>query len=185
MSGNGADPDERWVTLRDANAETGASVSALRKWYRKGTVRSEERDGPHGLQRYVWLADVKTRQRVWAEVQDQMGQPGPAVELELDSEHRISDVGPPPGMLLVPLEAWQRTLDTVAGGMTAVHQAGQELAAAREDAGVERTKREFLAGQLAEVRAAEADARARLAVTAAELEAERAKPRRRRWFGGG
>lgn len=181
MSIDGAETEERWVTLRDANAETGASVSALRKWYRNGTVRSEEREGPHGVQRYVWLADVKARQRAWAEAQAQMGRPEPPPPEE---EPEPPETGPPPGTVLVPLEAWQRTLDALADGMAGIHRAGQDLAEAREAAAVERTKREFLAEQLAAARAGEADARVRLEAMGEELATERARPRRRRWWGG-
>src|SRR5215471_5710650 len=50
-----------WVTLERAAAETGASRAALRSWYRTGQIPSRLVDGPHGPQRLVPLAMVRTR----------------------------------------------------------------------------------------------------------------------------
>lgn len=50
-----------WVTLREAAAETGASIAALRRWYREGLVRSVVVPGAHGDQRLVEMADVVAR----------------------------------------------------------------------------------------------------------------------------
>lgn len=169
---------ERWVTLRDANAITGASVSALRKWYRNGTVRSEEREGPHGMQRYVWLADVRERQRVWREAQEQRDSPVIPAPAGGDTAESAPEPAAAEGMVLVPMEAWQRTLDTISHGFAAMHEAGQDLAAAREMAGAQRSKAEFLERRVIELRDQLDRARG-------ELEVERARPvPRRRWWGG-
>jgi transposase len=50
-----------WVTLAEAAAAAGVSVSALRTWYRRGDVASELAAGPHGQQRLVRLEDVLER----------------------------------------------------------------------------------------------------------------------------
>src|SRR5215469_1574865 len=50
-----------WVTLERAAAETGASRSAIRSWYRTGEIPSRLVDGPHGPQRLVPLAPVAAR----------------------------------------------------------------------------------------------------------------------------
>jgi transposase len=53
--------DEPWVPLARAEAETGASRSALRSWYRNGEIPSRLVDGPHGPQRLVPLHSVIER----------------------------------------------------------------------------------------------------------------------------
>jgi predicted site-specific integrase-resolvase len=50
-----------WVTLAQAEQETGVSRSALRAWYRNGEVRSRLVDGPNGPQRLVQLDAVVER----------------------------------------------------------------------------------------------------------------------------
>src|SRR3954470_17424472 len=50
-----------WVTLPEAAAAAGVSVSALRAWYRAGDVPSRMERGPHGQQRLVRLEDTLER----------------------------------------------------------------------------------------------------------------------------
>jgi hypothetical protein len=50
-----------WVTLAQAEQETGVSRSALRAWYRNGEIRSRLVDGPNGPQRLVQLEAVVGR----------------------------------------------------------------------------------------------------------------------------
>src|SRR5215207_2780776 len=50
-----------WVSLSEAENETGVSRSALRAWYRSGEIPSRLVDGPHGSQRLVPLAAVVER----------------------------------------------------------------------------------------------------------------------------
>lgn len=50
-----------WVTLAEAEGETGVSRSALREWYRSGQIESRLVDGPHGPQRLVDLDAVTAR----------------------------------------------------------------------------------------------------------------------------
>src|SRR3954471_9586999 len=50
-----------WVTLAQAEAETGVSRSALRSWYRNGEIPSRLVDGPNGPQRLVPLDAVVAR----------------------------------------------------------------------------------------------------------------------------
>jgi hypothetical protein len=54
----------RWVTLREAADETGASLPALRRWYRDGLIRSSVVPGTHGDQRLVDLDEVVARASV-------------------------------------------------------------------------------------------------------------------------
>src|SRR3954451_11450094 len=50
-----------WVTLAQAEQETGVSRSALRAWYRNGELESKLVDGPNGPQRLVPLDAVVER----------------------------------------------------------------------------------------------------------------------------
>ena len=51
----------QWVTLSEAEAETGVSRSALRAWYRTGQLPSRLVDSPYGPQREVPLEAVVRR----------------------------------------------------------------------------------------------------------------------------
>ncbi|GLZ28612.1 hypothetical protein Lesp02_08020 [Lentzea sp. NBRC 105346] len=53
--------DTAWVSLAQAEAETGVSRSALRAWYRNGEIQSRLVDGPNGPQRLVPLEAVVDR----------------------------------------------------------------------------------------------------------------------------
>jgi transposase len=50
-----------WVSLAQAEADTGVSRSALRTWYRNGEIASRLVDGPNGPQRLVPLDAVVER----------------------------------------------------------------------------------------------------------------------------
>lgn len=50
-----------WVTLREAAEATGASLPALRRWYRDGLIQSITVPGTHGDQRLVDLDEVMAR----------------------------------------------------------------------------------------------------------------------------
>lgn len=52
---------KRYVTLRQAAEETGASLPALRRWYRQGLIESITVPGTHGDQRLVDLDEVVVR----------------------------------------------------------------------------------------------------------------------------
>jgi hypothetical protein len=54
-------PAPRYVTLREAAEETGASLPALRRWYREGLIASTTVPGTHGDQRLVDLDEVIAR----------------------------------------------------------------------------------------------------------------------------
>lgn len=142
------------VTVRDASARTGASVSVIRKWYRNGAVRSEMRDGPHGPERVVALGDVETRKEAW------------------DSRPEAAPAAVPEGKMLVPVEAWEQSLLLMGGFRSSLHELASELADARADAAAAKTRAEFLTEQLREARAA----------LVAKTD-DKAAQSRRRWFG--
>lgn len=52
---------DRWITLAEAEVETGMSRSALRAWYRSGQIRSRMVEGPNGPQRLVPRDAVRLR----------------------------------------------------------------------------------------------------------------------------
>ena len=52
---------DRWITLSEAEVETGMSRSALRAWYRSGQIRSRMVEGPNGPQRLVPRDAVRLR----------------------------------------------------------------------------------------------------------------------------
>lgn len=52
---------DRWITLAEAEVETGMSRSALRAWYRSGQIRSRMVEGPNGPQRLVPREAVRMR----------------------------------------------------------------------------------------------------------------------------
>lgn len=133
-SGQGTGVD-RWVTLREAAEVAGVSVSALRKAYREERLDSRLEAGPYGEQRMVELGQVLERIG--------RGRPeGAAAAVGVGA-------GLEPGAMLVPAAAWQGVLEQLGH----LHQAGQELAEARERAAKAETEAAFLRERLAEMRA--------------------------------
>lgn len=129
---------EGTVTLRDAHAATGASVSAMRKAIRAGRLPSLVADGPNGPERRVRVADVVAAMpAATAGARAPIAPPAPprdVVDAELVEEAPPAPATlaapatvPAEGTLAVPLEEWRRVLDTVA----TLHAAGVELGEAR------------------------------------------------------
>lgn len=50
-----------WVTLQEAAARTGISISSIRKWYGKGMVDAREVRGPYGPQKMVRIDQIEAR----------------------------------------------------------------------------------------------------------------------------
>ncbi len=75
--------------------------------------------------------------------------PGPASAREPESPDAGLD-GRDPGTMLVPIDAWNRVLEQLGN----LHEAGQQLAEARERAARAETESRFLRERLAELRAA-------------------------------
>ena len=172
-----SDPGDGWLTLRATVAATGIPISTLRKWVRKDAIPSfihETNDGPI---RMIWLEGVQERA---AELGREL-QPSPAVvsdngqsdvgiEIDLGTEDEreepepdeessstgetVTDPDPPPnhesapGTMVVPIEAWDKMLMQLGN----LHEAGQQLADARERAGKAETEVKFLRERLAELR---------------------------------
>jgi hypothetical protein len=122
------------MTLRQASDAVGIPLSTIRTWVKKGRVPTTLEEFPDGNRRIVSLDAVRTR----------AGQLGHDVE-----EPDPSSVAPP-GTMLVPIDAWDKMLIQLGN----LHQAGQELAEARERAARAETEATFLRERLAELRAA-------------------------------
>jgi hypothetical protein len=129
-----------WVTLREASDATGIPINTLRKWCRHETVDSYlESDGELTL-RIVELASI--RQHAGDLGRDVTPRPehGPEEAAEV----------PATDTMIVPVDAWNKMLTQLGN----LHEAGQQLAEARERAAKAETESEFLRERLAELRAA-------------------------------
>ncbi len=163
--------DINWVTLREAHEKTSIPISTLRKWAKKGKVRGRLTRSEGKDLRLLALSDVLARaaqlgrsvQPIEPEtVVDLRQSEIPAVDLASDTEPAAptADRGPdeseaaptdtsgPDGSILVPLDAWDRMM----GQLGNLHEAGQQLADARERAAKAETELEFLKERMRELR---------------------------------
>jgi hypothetical protein len=122
------------MTLRQASDAVGIPLSTIRTWVKKGRVPTTLEEFSDGNRRIVSLDAVRTRAR----------------QLGHDVEEPDPSSAPPPGTMLVPIDAWDKMLIQLGN----LHQAGQELAEARERAARAETEASFLRERLAELRAA-------------------------------
>jgi hypothetical protein len=137
------------VTLREASEATGVPVSTLRNWARKGRVATALEESAEGTHRMVSLEAIRARARQLGHPVVEPGTtttpvvppPAPTVDVE-------EVAAPPPGTMLVPIDAWDKMLIQLGN----LHQAGQQLAEARERAARAETEAEFLRERLAELR---------------------------------
>jgi hypothetical protein len=146
--------DEEWMTLREASQATGVPTSTIRKWARHDNIPSFLERTPSGQLRIVSLSGI----RRWAgvigreldsSVEPETRQPGDTTEIDLtapDGPDEPEEV--PEGSMLVPLDAWNRMLNQLGN----LHEAGQQLAEARERAAKAETEAAFLRERLRELR---------------------------------
>jgi hypothetical protein len=119
------------ITLRDASQRYGVSIPTLRAWSRAGEIDAVMAHGPRGR---IWMAtptSVAARKR---------RRGAPARSAAMPTAHGNS--------MLVPRDAWDRLLAQLGN----LHQAGQQLAEARERAAKAETEATFLRERLAEMR---------------------------------
>ena len=139
-----------WLTLRQASAATGIPVATLRKWASKGRIPSILDENPTGARRLVTLDGVRARA---AQVGRESVPAGPPPETTAASgatmSNPASEMAPPPGTMIVPIAAWDKMLLQLGN----LHEAGQQLAEARERAARAETEAVFLRERLAEMRA--------------------------------
>lgn len=137
-----------WVTLREANRATGIPVETLRKWARRSTIPSYLTPTSRGTSiRMVDLNGVVGRA-------EQLGR-SPIAAPEPDAADAAGESPapsqPPAGTMIVPVDAWNKMLNQLGN----LHEAGQQLAVARERAAKAETEAKFLRERLAEIRQGE------------------------------
>jgi len=137
------------VTLRDAAEATGIPVNTLRKWCRHDSVDSYlESDGEVTL-RIVDLMSV--RQRAETLGRTLTAEPTPPTQEEPPPQAlEPAPATDAPQTMIVPVDAWNKMLTQLGN----LHEAGQQLAEARERAAKAETEAKFLRERLAEIRAA-------------------------------
>jgi hypothetical protein len=154
-------PNAVWVTLREASDATGIPVGTLGSWARRGTVDSYlEANGG----RKLWIVDldgVRSRARELgrpiSSVRKPPSPPAAVVDLragETEPSSQSSGVGSAltgeqTETMIVPIDAWNKMLNQLGN----LHEAGQQLAEARERAARAETEALFLRERLSELRA--------------------------------
>lgn len=142
----------RWVTLRQAARAVGIPVETLRKWARRGTVPTYLAPTDHGATlRMVDLAGVTAR----ADELGRLPRSGGTITISVaeDDTEAPATIRParsdvPPGSMIVPVDAWNKMLNQLGN----LHEAGKQLAEARERAAKAETEARFLKERLAELR---------------------------------
>ena len=141
-----------WMTVREASEMTGVPTSTIRKWARHDNIPSFLEQTSDGSLRLVSMTGIER----WA---DQLGRdivaagPDPA-EVDLREPEPGAPNEPqavpeaPEGSMIVPLDAWNRMLNQLGN----LHEAGQQLADARERAAKAETEARFLKERLADLR---------------------------------
>lgn len=150
-------PASDWVTLKEASELTGVPSETIRKWARRDSIPSflEKTDDGHlrivsieGIR--LWTDEIG-RDLEWAEpiTEDEPEQVVVDITDSEPAEVASTDPGVPEGSMLVPLDAWNKMLNQLGN----LHEAGQQLAEARERAAKAETEASFLRERLAEMRA--------------------------------
>lgn len=154
-----------WMTLRQVHEETSIPVSTLRKWAKRGKVRARVVHENGRDLRLVSFGDVVERARALERAvhPSQTGvdlRGGDRIEAVVDLRDVAGgDPSPAPapagpvahvseGSILVPIDAWDRLL----GQLGNLHEAGQQLAEARERAAKAETEAAFLKERLRDMR---------------------------------
>ncbi len=161
----------RWMTLREASRATEIPVETLRKWARRDTIPTYLTPTAAGTNiRMVDLNGVEARAialgrrlpGIAEQPQDVAPEPvrrpdpspavatppEPAPDGDTATDAGGTDQAPPPGTMIVPIDAWNKMLNQLGN----LHEAGQQLAAARERAAKAETEATFLRERLAELR---------------------------------
>ncbi len=145
---DGASSATRWVTLHDAEEATGVPASTVRNWARKERVPTRFELTPEGQVRMVGLDEVVARARHLGRLRPQSSaSPGPAPPPPpATASEPVEDSAE--GSVLVPLDAWNKMINQLGN----LHEAGQQLAEARERAARAETEAAFLRERLSELR---------------------------------
>lgn len=130
-----ADLEDR-ITLREAEHRFGVRVSTLRAWARRGTINAVRAPGPHGEQ---WMVTTES-------VAHHLSRRSPrAAPTTAPRSTGPTEDGT---AMLVPRDAWDRLMDQLGN----LHEAGMNLAEARERAARAETEASFLRERLADIR---------------------------------
>jgi hypothetical protein len=148
--------DGDWLTLREASEATGVPTSTIRKWARHENIPSFLDETDEGALRMVsmtgiqeWANEIGRKLETTKRPATPRRRERMAEEIDLTTEEdddRLSEV--PEGSMLVPLDAWNRMLNQLGN----LHEAGQQLAEARERAAKAETETLFLRERLREMR---------------------------------
>jgi DNA-binding transcriptional MerR regulator len=139
------------MTLKEASETTGVPTSTIRKWARNENIPSFMEDTGDNYLRMVSMSGI----RQWAEELGREIRPEPDpvsaqadVDVPTDPVQDTEEPVVPEGSMLVPLDAWNRVLNQLGN----LHEAGQQLAEARERAAKAETEAYFLKERLADLR---------------------------------
>lgn len=144
-----------WLTVKEASDTTGIPTSTIRKWARNENIPSFMEQTEGGFLRMVSLGGIRQRaDELGRELAageeplpgDDRPDPGPASTTQTSPGN--ADPSVPEGTMLVPLDAWNRMLKQLGN----LHDAGQQLAEARERAAKAETESRFLKERLTELR---------------------------------
>lgn len=129
------------MTLRAASKQFGVSVSTLQSWCRKGLVGARKLEGRW----FAQPADIERRVHLLSGPSS-VPQPPTPQPAERPAQPTAGD------SLLVPRDAWDKMVSQLGN----LHEAGQQLAEARERAVKAETEVRFLRERLSELRSGEA-----------------------------
>ena len=135
--------DDDWLTLQEASDATGVPAATIRKWARHQNIPTFLEQTREGFLRYVSMSGIQD----WT---TEIGREiAPESEIDLSKEESATDSSAvPEGSMLVPLDAWNRMLNQLGN----LHEAGQQLAEARERAAKAETEARFLKERMSELR---------------------------------
>lgn len=152
LAGSTSQDSGEWLTVREASEATGIPTSTIRKWARHDNIPSFLEETSNGYMRLVSMEGID---RWTEEIGREVEQPTPSAEVDLTAaEEKTENPDPTPeqaapeGTMIVPLDAWNRMLNQLGN----LHEAGQQLAEARERAAKAETESQFLKERLADLR---------------------------------
>ena len=146
-----------WLTLKEASDITGVPTNTIRKWARHDNIPSYLEKTEDGHLRIVSLEGIRLwasevgRELQWSDEDEDVVvdlTPEQTAETDPDPEPQAPAAEVPEGSMLVPLDAWNKMLNQLGN----LHEAGQQLAEARERAAKAETEARFLKERLAEMR---------------------------------
>lgn len=165
-----------WLTVREASETTGIPTSTIRKWARHDNIPSFLEETSNG---YLRLVSMEGINRWTEEIGRDVDPPPPSREVDITPvEERAEDPEPTPqeaapeGTMIIPLDAWNRMLNQLGN----LHEAGQQLAEARERAAKAETESRFLKERLADLREELEKTRTETAETSETEKAEESSP---------